>query len=295
MSIFKTFFGRMSISLSLVSMALLSSLSLNAAEVERPPSATDLDIWYDLKDDLFNNRPIEENASWLSMKAPIRAEDAAIVPITIIATPQTPGQYFKGLTLIVDNNPVPVAAIFELSPKMGPLHIETRLRVDQYSHIRAIIESSDGKLHMISKYVKASGGCSAPAMKDLNAKMAVLGQSKLRQFTQKPQAKALNQTRKQNQREVQLMVRHPNFSGMQLNQETGYYIPAHYVSDIMVQVDGEQLMKIKGAISLSEDPVIRFRFLSDNKPQVLNMIAKDTKKNEFKNQWQLKPVNSPAS
>ncbi len=253
-------------------------------------SEDNLEVWNDLKEDLFEQKTISTTPDFLSLEAPYRAHDAALVPITIKAGPPKTGQHYKTLTLIIDQNPVPVAAKFELSPKLGPLHIETRVRINQYSHVRAIVETSEGDLFMVSKYVKASGGCSAPAMKDMDAKMAMLGKSKLRQFTP-----ASVKSEKQSQREVQVMVRHPNYSGMQLNQETGYYIPAHFVSEIVVKLDGEQLMKVEGAISLSEDPTIRFRFISNTKQPVLGLTVHDTKNKIFKNEWRLKPKPAEGS
>lgn len=41
-------------------------------------------------------------------------------------------------------------------------HLATRVRVDDYSYVRAVAETADGKLHMVKAFVKASGGCSAP-------------------------------------------------------------------------------------------------------------------------------------
>lgn len=248
-------------------------------------------LWPDLKTDLFAQRKITDNVSWLTMEAPYRAYDAALVPIVIEARDLKPGQYVKAMTIVIDNNPVQVAAVFDLSPKLGPLHIETRLRINQYSYVRAIIETNDGELYMVKKYVKAAGGCSAPAMKDMEAKMASVGKMKMRQFTEAPKAaKASVKSSKAPQREVQLMVRHPNYSGMQLNQETGYYIPAHYVEKITVDVDGEQLMKVDGAISLSEDPIIRFKFLARSDQPTIKLTVKDTKKQTFEHSWQLKPA-----
>jgi len=279
--------------LALITVSCFAFPMVNSSQAAPGQSTQDQEIWQDLKDDLYENRAIKTKANWLTMQAPYRAHDAALVPITIHAEPQKTGQYFKALTLIVDKNPVPVAAVFELSPKLGTLHIETRIRIDQYSNVRAIIETNDGQLYMVSKFVKAAGGCSAPAMKDMDAKMAMLGRSKLRQFTPAQKVPEGQSTKLSPElREVQVMVRHPNYSGMQLNQETGYYIPAHYVSEIQVSVDGEQLMKVAGAISLSEDPVIRFRFASKSKQPMLNLIVRDTKKNEFKNNWQLKAQTS---
>ena len=74
----------------------------------------------------------------------------------------------------------------------------------------------------------------------------------------------------------------------QMNQVTGYYIPAHYVSNVEVKVDGEVLMNIEGAISLSEDPTIRFRFLSKTDNPVINVTVKDTNEKIFTNKWELK-------
>mgnify|MGYP002150436774 CR=1 FL=1 len=50
--------------------------------------------------------------------------------------------------------------------------IETRVRVDAYSHVRAIAEASDGQLYAVTRFVKASGGCSAPAGSDAQAAAA---------------------------------------------------------------------------------------------------------------------------
>ena len=252
-------------------------------------SEQDEEVWTDLKTELFENRSINTTANWLKMEAPYRAHDAAIVPITIKASvPKGKNSFLKTLTIVIDNNPVPVAATMVLSPKLGPLHIETRIRVNQYTHVRAIVETSNGELYMRSKYVKAAGGCSAPAMKDIDAKMASLGKMKLRQFNpklmgEKTQSKALQQTR-----EIQLMVRHPNYSGMQMNQVTGYYIPAHFVSGMEIKLDDHPLIKLEGAISLSEDPMLRFRFQTEKPSPNLQFLVKDTKDKTFKKQWQLK-------
>ena len=272
-------------------LVFLCALSLSTSIVkgnEPPPNEPSSKVWQTLKQDLFANQSISHPVNWLTLEAPRRAHDAALVPVTIKANPPKGNYIIKHLTLLIDNNPVPIAAEFELSEKLQPLHIETRVRVDQYSHIRAIIRTDKGKLFMATKYVKAAGGCSAPALKDKAAKMSVLGQTKLRQFT--PKKNKVNQ-----QRDVQLMIRHPNYSGLQMNQTTGYYIPAHYVSEITIKVNEEQLMKINGAISLSEDPIIRFHFHSNRKRSKLNIKIKDTEGLQFQNEWPLKSLIHPKS
>lgn len=271
--------------LKILTMAILIMMPVSAgADTES--------IWSELKSDLFAERQIKTTATWLKMQAPIRAHDAALVPIRIETDGLDNNQFIKSLTLIIDNNPAPVAAVFKLTSKLVPLHIETRVRINQYTYVRAIAETNEGELYMITKYVKAAGGCSAPAMKDLEASQLSLGKMKLRQFT--PKGNIINPARLQ-MREAQLMIRHPNYSGLQMNQVTGYYIPAHYVSDIVFKLDGEMLMKVEGAISLSEDPSIRFRFLSKNQKSILNVVVRDTEQKTFKKQWQLQsPQNNES-
>ena len=69
------------------------------------------------------------------------------------------------ITLVIDQNPAPMAAKFELGPDANVTEISTRVRVNSYTDVHAVAELSDGQLYMVKTYVKASGGCSAPAAK----------------------------------------------------------------------------------------------------------------------------------
>ena len=60
-----------------------------------------------------------------------------------------------------------MAAVLDLTTELGQADFETRLRVDEYSHIRVISELSNGELHMDSRYVKVSGGCCAALLRVL--------------------------------------------------------------------------------------------------------------------------------
>jgi len=48
--------------------------------------------------------------------------------------------------------------------------------------VHAVAELSDGQLYVVKTYVKASGGCSAPAAKNADEAVASLGQIRIRQF-----------------------------------------------------------------------------------------------------------------
>lgn len=225
------------------------------------------ETWADLQYDVVGDRPIQDGAGVIEMVAPYRAEDAAIVPIEIRQAPGFDGVITK-LTLVVDENPAPVVAEFEFGPAMGPLTLSTRVRVDRYSNVRIIAETADGGLYMSGAFVKASGGCSAPSLKDMDAALAHLGDMKVRFYD----AAADQQPERV---EAQVMLRHPNYSGMQMNQLTQLYIPARFVDRMEVRQGDELLFRMSGGISISEDPSIRF-FFRPNGADSLSIEARDT-------------------
>ncbi len=232
------------------------------------PTAEDAEIWKSIAEDLYGNREIVEGTENVVLDAPYRALDAAIVPLTI-EIPAAIAPDVERLTLVVDKNPAPIVARFTYGEAagLGARKLATRVRVDMYSNVRAIVEMKDGRLFMATKYVKAAGGCSAPALKDMDAALANVGKMKVR-APGAEDASALT-------REAQLMIRHPNYSGMQMNQVTGYYIPAKYVEKITVKKGGALVFDMTGGISLSEDPNIRFTYAAgDTEP--LHVEARDT-------------------
>ena len=107
--------------------------------------------------------------SFASLEAPPRAEDAALVPVTMsVHAPAGDARRVVKLSLVIDENPVPLAGEFTLGAKSDVAKIATRVRVNAYTNMRLIAELSDGSLHMAKVYVKAAGGCSAPATKNLD-------------------------------------------------------------------------------------------------------------------------------
>lgn len=243
-----------------------------AAPAQDAPSTATWDV---LKPDVFGDKPITDGDPTMTLVAPKRAEDAAIVPITVtMKLPEGSPLTIKTLTLIVDENPAPVAATFTFGPDRRDLLLSTRLRVNAYSFVRAVAETSDGTLHMTERFVKASGGCSAPALKDQDTALAHLGEMRL-----KPVAESNAPAPDPGMSKAQLMIRHPNYSGLQMNQLTRLYIPARFVNDIVVK-DGDRLVfSMEGGISLSEDPTIQFNY----KPSggEITVAAGDTEGSHF--------------
>jgi sulfur-oxidizing protein SoxY len=210
-------------------------------------------IWQKVRVSLFQSRPIAGAASHVvTLESPSRAADAAVVPIAIRAQfDQSESRYIEKLYLIVDKNPSPVSAVFTLSPLSGRADIETRIRVEDYSFIRAVAELNDGSLHMATRFIKASGGCSAPAGRDMAQAMANLGRWKLR-LEGEPQAGQPLQ--------AQLMISHPNESGLAMDQLTRTYASPHFVRQVEVSYGGQRVLSADIDFSISENPNFRFWF-----------------------------------
>jgi sulfur-oxidizing protein SoxY len=110
-----------------------------------------------------------------------------------------------------------------------------------------IAELDDGTLAHHAVFVKASGGCSAPASRG-GASVAEAGRMKLRAF-------------EGGDPEAQLLLRHPNHSGFQIDQVTLLNIPPRFVDEIEIRQGAELVLRVAGGISLSEDPSIRFGYV----------------------------------
>jgi sulfur-oxidizing protein SoxY len=51
-----------------------------------------------------------------------------------------------------------------------------------FSHVRAILETEDGKLHMATRFVQAAGGCASMQAKDPDTENADLGKMIVKTF-----------------------------------------------------------------------------------------------------------------
>ena len=210
-------------------------------------------VWKKVHASVFGNAPLEAADNVVTFDTPKRAEDAAIVPVAIRSRfPQTRERFIERIWLIVDNNPSPIAAVFQFTLESGRADIETRIRIEQYTHVRAVAQTNDGKLYMAANYVKASGGCSAPAGKDALAAKANLGKMRVRvDEPAGPGQPAL----------AQLMISHPNDSGLAMDQLTRTYAAPHFVRQVKVSHAGKLVMSAEVDFSISENPNFRFYFV----------------------------------
>ena len=203
------------------------------------------------------SRAIDTTPGTVQIIAPLRAAYGASVPVKVVSKlPQSPGLYVKRLYLVVDKNPSPIAAVLDLTTEVGQADFETRLRVDEYSHVRVVAELSNGQLHMDSRYVKTSGGCSAPPNRDA---LHLIGKTVLKV----PEPVAMNLPTP-----AEVTVLHPNDTGFELNQVTVMYIPAHFVRSIKVSYADRKVFDAELDFSVSENPSLRFNFVPHGQGQL---------------------------
>ena len=128
--------------------------------------------------------PLPPKTAWWCSKFRGTAEDAALVPLTVRVPPSVK-QNLKSLTLFIDKNPDPKVATLNFGPAAGnggERSFSTRVRIDNFSYVRAVLETEDGTLHMASKFVAAAGGCAAMQAKDPDSETVDLGKMIVKTF-----------------------------------------------------------------------------------------------------------------
>ena len=223
--------------------------------VTASPLRAEEDVWPALKQTTFGDRDIKAEDGKVTLDAPLTAEDAAVVPITVHVPPEVTGP-LKSLTLIIDKNPSPVVAKFTFGPAAGTgggdRSLSTRVRIDTFSHVRAILETGDGSLHMATKFVQAAGGCAAMNAKDPDTENADLGKMLVKTFPPALSTTPLF--------EAQVMIKHPNSNGMQLDIDTGGYVPARFIKEMTVKRGNDLVFRMESTFSISTNPNFRFTF-----------------------------------
>jgi sulfur-oxidizing protein SoxY len=256
----------------LLVIAGLSMLAIEATAADDGANPN-TDIWRKVRADLFGDRAMADGTTngRIALDMPPRAADAAVVPLAVRVKVASGDLPIKKLYIVIDRNPSPIAGIFEFGPGSAGAALETRVRIEEYTWVRVIAERSDASLLVAQRFVKAAGGCSAPAGKSLAERLAGIGQMKWRVD---PAGDASGATW------VQLMIRHPNNSGLAMDQLTHLYDPPYYVRNVRVTRGNELVLAADVDFSLSENPALRFT-LRPGGTGALHAVATDSNERVF--------------
>ncbi len=267
------FFGSSGYTASIVKEQKTDHLYSDFGGANTPEEISEL--WDAISKGYFGERVINESQSQQIVKIdiPARAENDALVPLTITTSQPSSSLKIKKVYLSVDVNPAPMAGVFTLAPDRPLEEIATRVRVNGYTYVRAIAELSDGSLYMDKQWVKSRGaGCSAPPGMNQADHKKKLGNIRFRVTDAELPSSPL--------KHVQLRISHPNNTGMQRDQLSTLFIPQHYVENVLVTFNDQLVLEAETTFSISENPSFRFTF-NQNEEGELKAVARDTKGNEF--------------
>lgn len=230
-------------------LALLAAAPARADFTEPDPAQST--HWPPIQQVLFGDRVINpDDREVIRVYLNLRADDASTVPVMVNGLiDQTADDYIKNVYLVVERNPSPTAGLFRFTPDSGRVKIETRLRFEDFSFVRAIAEMNDGRLYMSQRYVRASGGCSAPNFKNLIAQ-SMMGKMRFRMDDRVEYGEPTL---------VQVQIRHPNESAMAVDLDAGK-VP-QFIRSVNATYNGKPVMSAQVDYSLSDNPVFRFYFV----------------------------------
>lgn len=226
--------------------------------------------WDEIRPAVFGDRAIHQAGELVQLTAPFRPKDQSIVPVKVEAGFKD-GRTIRAVTLIVDENPTPIAAVFDIGAERTELGLATLLRLNAATEVRVIVEASDGELYMAQRHVRFAGGqgaCAAPPTGDPEEMIASMGKATLKHTAKLAATTEIRPHAK-------LKVRHPNHTGMVLDQLTLLYVPLRIVTDLDVRQGDERVFSMRGSITISQDPSIDFDYRV-NGAETMHVTVKDS-------------------
>ena len=124
---------------------------------------------------------------------------------------------------------------------------------------------------MAKSFIKAAGGCSAPAGPGLS------------KSTGKIKTRVMGKLSLSNPNLLQLKIRHPNYSGLESPLPGQKKPEPYYISNVKAKLDGKLILDFKTTFSISTNPSFRF-FIHPKQEGKLEIIATDTKNKVYKHE-----------
>lgn len=216
------------------------------------------EAWDSVRYQLYGDRPILDAAGVIALNAPYRTDNDARTRIAAQVAAPTGGQ-IGSVTVVLDENPMPVSAVFSLRQPQPRFFFDVTMRINGPTGLHVIAETTDGRLFVAEGFVKTSGqgACAAPPGTDPEAALLTLGEMNLTISEVLPGGAADKLAGLANRlRQLDVDISHPSHSGMQMDQITLLFLPMRYVETLQIDTDGGGYVDLTGSISLSEDPEV---------------------------------------
>lgn len=232
--------------------------------------------WDDLRDELYGARALLDGQSVIAIDAPYRTgNDARTQLAAQVVAPE--GAQIARVTLVIDENPMPVSAVFDLAEPLPAFFFDVTMRINGPTPMHVVAEATDGRLFVSETFVKTSGqgACAAPPGTDPDLALETLGRMEIElagRVTGLGQSTADKLANRMNRMDVD--ISHPSHSGMQMDQITLLFLPMRYVETVDIELDGAGYVEMTGSISLSENPQVALSVPS--RAQAVDVTMTDT-------------------
>jgi sulfur-oxidizing protein SoxY len=231
----------------------------------------DPNLWPVMKEAFFAKRDMQE-VDFIKIDAPRRAESGAQVPVTyLIDNAAAKGVKITKLYAFVDANPIPLTATYHLTDALGNFQLSTRIRFETDAFVRLVGETTDGKLYVASREIRAAGGCGGTVDGDEAAIRASAGKIK---FKVEDPVKIGDTTA------ATFNIKHPMRTGLQRELVSQGFVPAFYINKAVFNYNGKNVLTVDVGVGTAEDPYFKFNFVPDV-PGKLEVMATDNEGKSF--------------
>jgi len=181
----------------------------------------------------------------LQLNLPALSDDGASVPVTLIADLSVPEDVrLSSLHLFASDNPSPEVADFYLPANSGMAEISTRIRLNGSQTLYAAAQTSDGRIWVAGKDIRITvSGC-------------LVGAQETSSFFTRPRIGLPRNMQRGQAAEFRILVDHPMETGLRENE--GQKVPAHYVNQIDIQLNDQEVLQARLHRSISANPYLRF-------------------------------------
>ncbi|PUB19415.1 quinoprotein dehydrogenase-associated SoxYZ-like carrier [Yoonia sediminilitoris] len=239
--------------------------------------------WPELRETLYGDKFLTPAGDVITIDAPYRSQMDARTQIgATVTAPQ--GRMLESITVILDENPMPVSAVFTFDEPVPHFFFDVTMRVNGPTPLHVVARTTEGQLFVADSFVKTSGqgACAAPPGTDPELALATLGNMQINvtefdapgTLLEAAMPSTGTATHDQGKR-MDLDLQHPSHSGMQMDQITLLYLPARFVDNIAVDLDGAGFVDVTGSISFSEDPQISLSVPSHTRSVDVTMTDTD--------------------
>lgn len=255
---------------AVMSVLLLLAFALPAQAVEESG-------WPDLSASIFDERTLLDGSDLIAIDSPYRTgNDSRTLIAAQIEAPR--GRMLGKVTLILDENPMPVSAVFRFDQPLPGFYFQATMRINGPTPLHVVAETTDGQLFVAESFVKTSGqgACAAPPGTDPEEAQATLGNMTIGIDVLPGNGTSLDVLGGLALRDMQVDVdiSHPSHSGMQMDQISLLFIPMRYVENVDIDLDGAGYVDMTGSISLSENP--RISLSVPARTQTVDVMMTDT-------------------